>query len=97
MHARVITLHVMEGSLDQVLRIVQQTILPTTESQPGFVGVVVLGHWDEGKVVGTSYWNTEEEMLASERGEYLQQQISRVITFLSKPPIVEHYQVYTFT
>lgn len=44
-----------------------------------------------GKVVGITLWESEAYMNASAEGEYLQEQVSRVITHLKRPPEFERY------
>jgi quinol monooxygenase YgiN len=93
MHARVITHRVMEGNLDQVLRVISENIEPAARKQPGFLAFVVMSYREAGVVVSTSYWNTEADMLASENAYYLQDQISRLITLLRGSPAIAHYGV----
>ena len=93
MHARVITLRAREGCFDQVMRVFRESIVPAAHRQPGFLGIVLLGDRKTGRVVSNSYWNTESDMLTSEKAEYLQEQISRLISVLSGPPLIEHYEV----
>jgi hypothetical protein len=45
------------------------------------------------KILGTSLWNVEADMLAGESDEYVQGQVSRAVTLLAGPPFVEYYRV----
>jgi hypothetical protein len=45
------------------------------------------------RVLGITLWDTEADMLAGERGEYLQEQISNLILFLAEPPVMEQLVV----
>jgi heme-degrading monooxygenase HmoA len=76
-----------------VVRILRLIVLPAAEGQPGFAGLVVMSDREAYKVLSTSLWYSEAEMLASEEAEYFQEQISRLITLLSGPPIIEHCEV----
>jgi len=93
MHARVITHRVREGNLDRVIQVISESIEPAARRQPGFVAFVLMSDRNAGHVVSTSYWDTDTDMLASENAEYLQEQISRLIIYLSGPPVIEHYGV----
>lgn len=93
MHARALTLRVREGNLDRVLYILKDVVIPAAERQEGFAAFIVMSDQEANRVVGTSLWETEADMLASERAEYFQEQISRVISLLRGPPQIEHYQV----
>jgi quinol monooxygenase YgiN len=93
MHARIGTLHVRPEHFESVSRILRETVMPAAQRQPGFSSFVVLANREEGKVVGISLWETEQNLLASEFGEYLQDQVSRVISLLRRPPEFESYEV----
>jgi heme-degrading monooxygenase HmoA len=93
LHARVVTLRVREGKIDEVLRIIREISVPVGERQEGFNGFVVKSDWGANKILITSLWNTEADMLAGESGEYFQDQISRVVILLAGPPLIEHYRV----
>ena len=93
MHARVGTLHPRPGAFDHVLQLVRDTVNPAAQKEPGFGGMLVMNNRQAGKVIGVTLWESEADMVASERGEYLQEQISRVIAHLKRPPEFEDYEV----
>ena len=93
MHARVITHRVREGNLDHVIRVIRQRIAPAARRQPGFAGFVLMSDRKTRYVVSTSYWETEADMLASGTAQYLQEQISYLINYLSGLPDIEYYEV----
>lgn len=97
MHARVGTLHPRAEDYDRVLTTLREVVVLAAERQPGFAGFVVMGRREEGKIVGVTFWNTEADMLASEEGEYLQEQISKVLPLLKRPPTFEAFEVYTIS
>ena len=92
-HARVVTFRVRDGNLDEVLRITREVVIPAAERQDGFVAFFVMSDQEASRVVSITMWETEAEMLASERGEFLQEQFSRVIALLRGPPLIERYRV----
>ncbi len=66
MHAR---MSILEGPADQVdegLRYVQEQVLPLIQQQDGFKGFVALSDRQSGKVIGVSFWESEQAMQASE-------------------------------
>jgi heme-degrading monooxygenase HmoA len=97
MHARVMTYRirgdVRGANFNNVIHTVQWRILPAAERQSGFAGLVLLSSREERRVVSTTYWNTEADMLESESAGYLEEEISRLIRFLSGPPDIEHFEV----
>jgi len=93
MYARVMTLHVREGQLDRVVRTLQQIVVPAANRQRGFAGMLVMSDREAHKVVSSSLWHSETDMLASEEAEYFQDQISRLVTMISGPPAIDRYEV----
>ena len=66
MHAR---MSILEGPADQVdegLRYVREQVLPLLQQQDGFKGFVALSDRQSGKVIGVSFWESEQAMQASE-------------------------------
>jgi hypothetical protein len=57
------------------------------------MGMLILNNRRRGKVVAITLWESEADMLASEKGEYLQDQVSRLITPLIRPPEFEEYDI----
>ena len=52
--------------IDDALRQVEQNDIPAFREIDGFRGFTVLVDRSSGKVVATSYWDSEEQMRASE-------------------------------
>lgn len=97
MHARAGTIYPHADDYDRALTTLREAVVPAAERQPGFVGFVVMGNREELKIVGITLWNTEADMLASEEGEYLQEQISKVLLLSKRPPTFEEFEVDTIS
>ncbi|MDQ4002798.1 MAG: antibiotic biosynthesis monooxygenase [Actinomycetota bacterium] len=66
MHAR---MSILEGPPDQVdegMRYIREQVLPLMRQQDGFEGFITLSDRQSGKVVGVSFWESEQAMQASE-------------------------------
>jgi heme-degrading monooxygenase HmoA len=66
MHAR---MSILEGPADQVdegMRYVREQVLPLMQQQDGFKGFIVLNDRQSGKIIGVSFWESEQAMRASE-------------------------------
>jgi heme-degrading monooxygenase HmoA len=81
------------SSFDYVLRYMRDTVTLAAQREPGFNGIVVMNDRKAGKVVGITLWESEAEMLTSAEGEYLQEQTSRIIGHLRRPPGFENYEI----
>jgi heme-degrading monooxygenase HmoA len=66
MHARVSTIQGAPGKVDDVSRQAQEQTLPQLQKLEGFKGFVVLGDRQSGKMLGVSFWESEEALRASD-------------------------------
>jgi heme-degrading monooxygenase HmoA len=66
MHARVSTIQGAPGKEDDVARQAQEQTLPQLQKLEGFKGFVVLGDRQSGKMLGVSFWESEEALRASD-------------------------------
>ena len=92
MFARVITLQLLPGKLDEFLRIFQDAIAPAAAAQQGFGGITVLTDPRIGTVLVVGLWETVAEMLASEIGDD-EEQLARVSGLFAAPSAREVYEV----
>ena len=67
MHARVTTIQGAPGKVDDVARQVQEQTLPQLQKLEGFQGFVALGDRQSGKLLGVSFWESEEALRANEQ------------------------------
>jgi heme-degrading monooxygenase HmoA len=66
MHARVSTIQGAPSKVDDVARQAQEQTLPQLQKLEGFEGFVVLGDRQSGKMLGVSFWESEEALRASD-------------------------------
>jgi heme-degrading monooxygenase HmoA len=93
MHARV---SVFEGSgdrIDQIVGRVESEALPILREQGGFKGFTVLGDRSSGRVVATSYWDSEDDMRASEDAVRESREAAAEAMGAAGGPQVTHYEV----
>jgi quinol monooxygenase YgiN len=93
MHARSGTLYPRSDRFDHVLQLLRDAVTPAAQHEPGFNGMLIMNNRQAGRVVGITLWESEADMRASAKGEYLQEQVSRVITYLRRPPEFEDYEI----
>ena len=69
MHARMSVFEGPPDMLDEGVRHAREVILPQAqEMDPGFKGIIALTDRQSGKLVGITFWESEEAMRASEEG-----------------------------
>jgi heme-degrading monooxygenase HmoA len=66
MHARMSILEGPSDQLDEGMRHVREQVLPLMQEQDGFKGFIALSDRQSGKVIGVSFWESEQAMQASE-------------------------------
>jgi heme-degrading monooxygenase HmoA len=66
MHARMTTLEGSPGRMDEGVREVREDVLPQLQQQDGFKGFLALGDRHSGKLVGISFWESEQAMRDAE-------------------------------
>ena len=93
MHARVTTVEGDPQRTDEVLGQIESDVLPLLKEQAGFKGFTVHVDRSSGKVVGTSYWESEEAMQASEEAVRGPREEAAQRGGASGAPTVEHFEV----
>ena len=69
MHARVSIFEGPPDMIDESLRHAREVILPQAkEMDPGFKGIIALTDRQSGKLLGITFWESEEAMRATEEG-----------------------------
>ena len=66
MHARVTTIQGQPDAVEDAVRQVESEVLPLLGKQEGFKGFTLHVDRSTGKLVGTSYWESQEAMDSSE-------------------------------
>jgi heme-degrading monooxygenase HmoA len=67
MYARVSTIEGSPDKVDDVTRQTQEQTLPQLQKMEGFKGFVALGDRQSGKMLGVSFWESEEALRATEQ------------------------------
>jgi heme-degrading monooxygenase HmoA len=93
MHARVSTLQWDPGRIDEAVRQFEEQDLPTLKGMDGFKGFTIHVDRSSGKAIGISYWDSKEQMDASEDAATPLRQRAADAGGASAPPHVEHFEV----
>jgi heme-degrading monooxygenase HmoA len=79
--------------IDEAVAQVEEQDLPTWKDIDGFKGFTLLIDRKSGKVIGTSYWATQEQMQASEDAVADSRQRAADTGGAADPPQVERLEV----
>ena len=93
MHARTTTIEGDPGAIDAAVSEVRSSVLPLLEQQAGFKGFTLHVNRSSGKAVGTSYWDSQEAMDASEEAVRGPREEAARSGGASGSPVVEQFEV----
>lgn len=93
MHARVTTIQMNPERVDEAISQVEEQDLPTWKDLDGFRGFTLVVNRSTGEVIGTSYWDSREQMDASEEAVADSRRRAAETGGSSADPEVERYEV----
>lgn len=93
MFARQTLLQFRIERIDEAIKIVKKSIVPTAKAQKGFQGLYLLLDRKTGKAVSIAMWDKEEDAIANEESHYYQEQLVKLMHLYTAPPIREGYEV----
>ncbi|UCC41138.1 MAG: antibiotic biosynthesis monooxygenase [Candidatus Aminicenantes bacterium] len=93
MFARLTLAQIKTGRIDQFIKLFEESIVPAAKSQKGYCGAYLLVDSKTGQRVSITLWNSEEDAIANEKSRYYQEQVAKSLTYYTKPPIREGYEV----
>ena len=93
MYARTTTIEGQADRIDEIARRIESGVLPVLTQQEGFKGFTVQVNRSSGKVVGTSYWESQQAMEASEEAVSGPRDEAVRSAGASGGPAVEHFEV----
>jgi heme-degrading monooxygenase HmoA len=93
MHARVTTIQMDAGRIDDAVSQLEAEDIPRWKEIDGFKGFTLLVDRQSGKVIGTSFWESKETMDASEEAISPSRERAAETGGASAPPAVERYEV----
>lgn len=93
MFARVTTIHVRTEDIEEVVKILNESVVPAAKSQKGFKRILVFLDRETGKVHSIALWEGREDAIANEKSLYYQEQLTKFLPFYKKPPVKEGFEV----
>ncbi len=93
MHARVTTIEIDPARADEVVSQLEERELPGWRQLDGFRGFTLLIDRSTGKGIGTSYWESQEQMESSENAVKDSRQRAVDTGGRSSEPRVERFEV----
>ncbi|MGO4321962.1 antibiotic biosynthesis monooxygenase [Pseudomonas sp. B21-010] len=97
MFARVMTIQIQSGKLEEATAVYRDYVLPVARQQKGFVSALLLTDARSGKAVSTTVWETEANQNADAANGYIQRELARIGTLIVAPPTQEAFEVSVHT
>ena len=79
--------------IEQTVRQFEAEELPGLEQQPGFAGVTLAVDWKGGRAAAITYWDSEEDLKASDKLADQAREKAQRTAQVSREPIVDRYEV----
>jgi quinol monooxygenase YgiN len=93
-YSRVVMGKIEPEKHEEAFTIFTDNIIPAAREEEGFRGANLFSNPQNGKFISTTIWKTEEDMIASGNNGYLKEQLDKVASLLSEPPVIEQYIVH---
>ena len=93
MFARLTIVQVKPGTMDEAIKIMDESVSPAMKAQNGFCVAYLLTDSQTNKGISISLWDSEEDAVANEQSGYYQEQVAKFGALFAAPPIREGYEV----
>ncbi|MFC1874306.1 antibiotic biosynthesis monooxygenase family protein [Chloroflexota bacterium] len=93
MFVRMTMAEIHMDKIDETIKVFEDYVVPMAKSQKGLREVYLLTDRKRGKGVAISFWDSEEDAIASEQNGYYQEQVNKFMRFFIASPTIEGYQV----
>ena len=91
--ARLLRMHLKIDRIDAARKIFEESVIPLCKTQKGFLGAYFLVDQESGDCIPITLWKSEEDMIATERNAFFQEQLVKFMPFFKSPPIREGYEI----
>lgn len=92
MKARVVTVQIQPGKLDEATRIYRESVIPAGAEYAGCAAMILLTDSASGRGISITHWE-DDELESSEASGYLQEQFGKFAGVFAAPPVRELYDL----
>jgi heme-degrading monooxygenase HmoA len=93
MYARVAQGVAADGKLDELIRLIDESVAPEMSKQPGCRGMILLTHGGTGQAISISLWESAEALQEGEKSDYLTEQTAKALPLLAEAPSIRSFRV----
>lgn len=93
MFARILRIQTKIEQIDEASKLFEESVIPLCKDKKGYKGAYFLTDRKTGNSIPLTMWESEEDMLATERSRFFQEQVVKFLSFFKTSPIREAYEV----
>lgn len=93
MFVRLLRIQTRIEQIDDVSKLFGEEVIPLCKDKKGYKGAYFLADRKTGNGIPITMWESEEDMLATERSLFFQEQLVKFMRIFKTPPIRETYEV----
>ncbi len=93
MFARLLVIQLKVEQIDEASMLFEESVIPLAKDKKGYKGAYFLTDRETGKCIIMTQWETEEDMLATEKSRFFQEQLVKFMGFFKSDPVREAYEV----
>jgi heme-degrading monooxygenase HmoA len=93
MYARVTTFHLKVKSMEDAIKVYEDSIIPSAKKQPGFKNAFFLTNRNAGKFISITIWENIEFATENQKSGYYQKQIDKFEELVVVKPEIEGFSV----
>ena len=93
MFARIVTVQLISDTMDEAIKFYKENMIPAAKSQKGYQSGYLLTNRKTGKGISVAFWDSEEDIIASEKSGWWQVQVDKFEDFITAPVVREIYKV----
>ncbi len=93
MYTRVLIMKVEIDRIDEASMLFEESVIPLCKDKKGYLGAYFLADRKTGKCNVITLWDSEEDMMATEKSRFFQEQVVKFMRFFTSNPIREAYEV----
>lgn len=96
MHARVTSVDIQQGKIEEAIRTYREEVLPATAQQPGYLSAILFVDRDTRRAISITIWESEDDLASGEVSTYYIEQLRKMAAFFAAMPLRETFEVPIF-
>lgn len=93
MFARLLKIQTSPARIDEAAMLFEESVIPLCKDKKGYKGSYFLGDRKSGACLPITLWESEEDMIETEKNKFFQEQVIKFIDLFTAPPLRESFEV----